>query len=311
MKSLSLKHENKTNKSIYNILIGKKSHQTYFDAAIENLKMYYGILPNLKFSDFEKQIKQSLPSENKAIIADFFFEQVEETVNTIILLVQMISHKNKQIYSYQPIQNDKRIQDMAKLIFKDIKNQQEEVFINEVDMLFASLSSHFDQIYSHYLFTGYNESAYTLEQIVLIENVSIMKLKCQLIEEFQLIRKYITNKEIYPILSNIIFMPKLHIQTESTLTLLKQNRSLSDIAQIKNVKEHTIHDHIIEMYIKGYLPDIHLFISKDSYQKFNNLFQAYPNQKLKFYYEQLNIFSYFEIKLMYVAYKKEALNAIK
>ncbi|MDU7023954.1 MAG: hypothetical protein E6350_12425, partial [Staphylococcus epidermidis] len=48
----------KTNKSIYNILIGKKSHQTFFDASSQQLLSLYHSLPNLKYSTFEQFILQ-------------------------------------------------------------------------------------------------------------------------------------------------------------------------------------------------------------------------------------------------------------
>ncbi|MDI1635464.1 hypothetical protein QI406_12175, partial [Staphylococcus aureus] len=43
----------KTNKSIYNILVGKKSHQTFFDACSQQQLSLYHSLPLLKYPSFE------------------------------------------------------------------------------------------------------------------------------------------------------------------------------------------------------------------------------------------------------------------
>src|SRR5699024_4086944 len=109
MKTLSMKHELKTNKSIYNILIGKKSHQTYFDATIEHLKLYYGCLPNLKYHHFESIIENGSYSQYKPIKANTFYEQAYQTIQTILLFFQIDSHKKNNYTLYISILNTKSI----------------------------------------------------------------------------------------------------------------------------------------------------------------------------------------------------------
>ena len=136
LKTLSIKHENKTDKSIYNILIGKKTHQTYFDATIEHLKLYYGCLPNLKFEQFEP-----IEHIDEPIIGDFFYSQAIQSVNTILLLTQMISQKKHNHLTYQPIINDKEIQFKAKEIYVFIKEIGEDHFIEEIYQLFEDMNT--------------------------------------------------------------------------------------------------------------------------------------------------------------------------
>lgn len=309
LKTLSMKHENKTDKSIYNILIGKKTHQTYFDATIEHLKLYYGCLPNLKFEQFEQIINEPIEHIDEPIIGDFFYSQAIQSVNTILLLTQMISQKKHNHLTYQPIINDKEIQFKAKEIYVLIKEIGEDHFIEEIYQLFEDMNTYFQTIYIHYLLAGFRETPYTIEQISLIEEIGIMDLREHLVEEYQFIQVAIQNKERYPILSQINYQPLLNQQTFTTYELLNRTYDMDQLANIKRVKTHTIHDHIIEMYIKGYLNDKNLYISDDQYARFVEVIQQTPNQNLKFYYESLNDFTYFEIKLMYVCYAKEGLNA--
>ncbi len=305
MKTLSMKHELKTNKSIYNILIGKKSHQTYFDATIEHLKLYYGCLPNLKYHHFESIIENGSYSQYKPIKANTFYEQAYQTIQTILLVIQMVSHKKHDHSFYQPIINDKSIQFKAKELYIFIKNDKFDLFINEIYELLEEIENEFNTVYVHYLLTGFGETPYTIEQISLLEHIPVLELKSQLIQEFQYIQKCLENSEKYPILSKIKFEASLNYQTLTTFQLLNQTTNIERLAELKNVKTHTIHDHIIEMYIKGYLIDKSLYIDDETYVNFIEVFEEKPNQNLKYYYEKLENLSYFEIKLMYVIYAME------
>lgn len=305
MKTLSMKHELKTNKSIYNILIGKKSHQTYFDATIEHLKLYYGCLPNLKYHHFESIIENESHSQYKPIKANTFYEQAYQTIQTILLVIQMVSHKKHDHSFYQPIINDKSIQFKAKELYTFIKNDKFELFINEIYELLEEVENEFSAVYVHYLLTGFGETPYTIEQISLLEHIPVLELKSQLIQEFQYIQKCLENSEKYPILSKIKFEASLNYQTLTTFHLLNQTTDIEKLAELKSVKPHTIHDHIIEMYIKGYLTDKSLYIDEETYANFIEVFEEKPNQNLKYYFEKLEKLSYFEIKLMYVIYAME------
>ena len=143
MKTLSMKHELKTNKSIYNILIGKKSHQTYFDATIKHLKLYYGCLPNLKYHHFESIIENGSYSQYKPIKANTFYEQAYQTIQTILLVIQMVSHKKHDHSFYQPIINDKSIQFKAKELYTFIKKDKFDLFINEIYELLEEIENTF------------------------------------------------------------------------------------------------------------------------------------------------------------------------
>ncbi|GGI39884.1 helix-turn-helix domain-containing protein [Mammaliicoccus stepanovicii] len=313
LKTLSMKHEHKTEKSIYNILIGKKTHQTYFDATIEHLKLYYGCLPNLNYSDFENVVQEAnIDHAHHTIQSNQFYSQAKQTVSIILLLIQMISEKKHGNNQYQPIINDKDVQLYAKKLYILIKDNQEDSFISEIYTLFELIETKFGKIYLHYLISGYEETSYTPEQIALLENISIMKLKSQLIEEYQFIQFSILDKQTFPILSMIDVKPPLHYQTMETFKLLKQTTQIHQLAKLKKVKEHTIHDHVIEMYIKGYLTDPYIFIVKENFEKFIQVFQDKPNQNLKYYYEALgSTIPYFEIKIMYVIHAMEVLNVTR
>ncbi|WP_218116944.1 helix-turn-helix domain-containing protein, partial [Staphylococcus epidermidis] len=67
---------------------------------------------------------------------------------------------------------------------------------------------------------------------------------------------------------------------------------------------NTIEDHILEMYIKGYLIDYTLFINKKDILEFINYYQKHRGERLKFYKEHFTDWTYFQIKLVIVGIER-------
>ena len=102
----------KTNKSIYNILTGKKSHQTFFDASSQQLLSLYHSLPNLKYSTFEQFILQKDDFKNqfkKYIHNTLMIVSLKPLVAYNYLSKRYLIHARSQIHLFQsfkiPISN--------------------------------------------------------------------------------------------------------------------------------------------------------------------------------------------------------------
>ncbi|MEX5941573.1 hypothetical protein AB6G71_04800 [Mammaliicoccus sciuri] len=152
----------------------------------------------MKFEQFEQIINEPIEHIDEPIIGDFFYSQAIQSVNTILLLTQMISQKKHNHLTYQPIINDKEIQFKAKEIYVLIKEIGEDHFIEEIYQLFEDMNTYFQTIYIHYLLAGFRETPYTIEQISLIEEIGIMDLEKHSVEEYQFIQVAIQNKRTLP-----------------------------------------------------------------------------------------------------------------
>ncbi|PTG98207.1 helix-turn-helix domain-containing protein, partial [Staphylococcus chromogenes] len=70
------------------------------------------------------------------------------------------------------------------------------------------------------------------------------------------------------------------------------------------------YDHIIDLFINDYLEDYRLFINEtQQIQSFAKYYERFPKQRLKFYKNEFDMFTYFEIKLIIICITKGVLHA--
>ena len=114
----------KTNKSIYNILTGKKSHQTFFDASSQQLLSLYHSLPRLKYPSFERYLNELNDEEPKINIKTHprcTYDSLINTFNCIQLLIQTVSQSLHNDFRFIPITQQTYIQQRVKDIYQHIK----------------------------------------------------------------------------------------------------------------------------------------------------------------------------------------------
>ncbi|HHR5749537.1 TPA: helix-turn-helix domain-containing protein [Staphylococcus aureus] len=246
----------KTNKSIYNILVGKKSHQTFFDACSQQQLSLYHSLPLLKYPSFElflEKINEFNAEMEIMLHPRYTFESMGQTFQAIQLLVQTMSNTKQ-----------------------------------------------------HYL-QGYDEPMYTRQQVSLIE-----KLSQQQLFEYEMNNLVTMMFELesgeYTILSKIIMKPTLLNQTYITYTKLLEQFTMEDIAAQQQVKINTIEDHVLEILIKGYMSNYDDYVELEDQLQFLNFYQQHRGERLKFYKEQFDTLSYFQLKVLIVGFERGDLN---
>lgn len=117
----------KTNKSIYNILVGKKSHQTFFDACSQQQLSLYHSLPLLKYPSFElflENITEFNAEMEIMLHPRYTFESMGQTFQAIQLLVQTMSNTMQQDFRFVPISQNNKIQETVKIVYNYIKENQ-------------------------------------------------------------------------------------------------------------------------------------------------------------------------------------------
>lgn len=297
----------KTNKSIYNILIGKKTHQTFFDACSQQLLSLYHSLPNLKYPSFERYIHENMIQSNEFITHPrHTYDSLLATFNVIQLLTQTISYYQHQVTSFIPTTQNSEIQKRVKQLYYFIKqNGKIKDFIDEVYTLFHELNQQKSSTYLHYYLQGFEELMYTRQQVSLIENIPQSKLYEEELIELTLLIDEIEKLDKYPILNQTIVLPSLLKKTSGTLNLIRKGRSITEITYIQDVKLNTIEDHILEIFIKGYDHNYNTYIEHHNMETFISFYKLHRGEKLKFYKEHFDNLSYFQIKLLIVGIERE------
>lgn len=300
----------KTKKSLYNILIGAKTQQTYFDACSQELLSLYHSQPELKYPTFERYYDQIQQLQTSAMSIEVnnrhTYESIQTTFQVIQLLIQTFSHGEHHTFSFIPVSQLTNVQEKTKKLFNYIKQTNQEIaFKNEIYDLFKKLNSRNCHSIIHYFLQGFDETMYTNQQVTLIEHISEEELFVLKMNDLVEIIQIIEDENSFPILNQTILLPTLSQNAKWTYTLIMQGYKMVQIADIEKVKVNTIEDHILELFIKGYLHDYSKFEGKMSYQLFKNFYLNHPGQKLKHYKTAFPEMSFFEIKLAMVRIARE------
>ncbi|MCI2953889.1 helix-turn-helix domain-containing protein [Staphylococcus caprae] len=303
----------KTNKSIYNILIGKKSHQTFFDASSQQLLSLYHSLPNLKYPTFERFILQMDDFESKFTIktnSRYTYDSLIQTFSCIQLLIQTLSHTRKQSFKFVPAVQNTFIQQKVKQLYSHIKtNHLEEDLIKEIYLLFETIQKKHNTNYLHYYLQGYDEPMYTRQQISLIEEMKQSELfEIEMVQLIDLIEE-IEHESRYPILSQTVILPPLLNQTYLSYQKLRSGVTMKEIAERQNVKINTVEDHVLEIFIKGYQKDHSTYIEETRLKQFVSYYNNHKGLRLREYKNEFADLTYFQIKLVIVGIERGDLNA--
>lgn len=300
----------KTNKSIYNILVGKKSHQTFFDACSQQQLSLYHSLPLLKYPSFElflENINEFVSEVEIALHPRFTFESMVQTFQAMQLLVQTMSNIKQQSFQFVPISQNNKIQETVKVVYNYIKeNELLSDFENELNNLFQAIAVK-GSCYLHYYLQGYDEPMYTRQQVSLIEQLSQQQLFEYEMNNLVAMMFELENGE-YTILSRLIMKPTLSNQTYITYTRLLERYTMEDISAQQQVKINTIEDHVLEILIKGYMSNYGDYVEDERQQQFLNFYQQHRGERLKFYKEQFDTLSYFQLKVLIVGFERGDLN---
>ncbi|MCD8786237.1 helix-turn-helix domain-containing protein [Staphylococcus gallinarum] len=307
-------HHYKTEKSIYNIIIGKKSHQTFFDACSQQLLSLYHSLPNIQYPSFERYYNLS-QSEiettlNVRVHPRYTFDSLVNTFQAIQLLTQTISQLQHKDSQFIPLTQQQTIHKRVKYVYKYLKEANlEQDFIAELHMLFEAIHKENQGTYIHYYLQGFEDSMYTRQQVSLIEGLPQELLFELELNDLVVMMFQIEDNERYPILHQLIVLPTLLHKTDLSFEGLKKGLTMDDLAQHQHVKINTIEDHVLELFIKGYLSNYKAFLKDDLNSDFLNYYIQHKDERLRNYKERFPSLSYFAIKLIIVGIERGELHA--
>lgn len=298
--------EDKSVKSLWKVLNGARTQQTYFDAVMQDLLPVYELYPNVSLDDIEKQILR-LDSGNNIKLYPYFHYATDISFTGLLLLLQSVSENLYHSTDYIPMTNRLFIQQHVKMIFAHIKN--ENLFMElakEVEQLVQYVEKETGTCYFIHLLSGHDITPASYELLAIQYNKAIDDIATQIFIEKNIILHWIKYQSP-DILKQLYARTPLHLNTNDTYKRLLSGASIETIQHEKGVRIHTIQDHIIEILIKDYPLDISLFLSHKEYQLISKILEEHQFGRLKSYFELSPVKDYFKLKLAIVKYKMERL----
>ncbi|MGV3466925.1 MAG: helix-turn-helix domain-containing protein [Heyndrickxia sp.] len=319
--------------AVFHLLKGKKSSQTIQDAYLYQLDALFYTFPNLTRSSFDECIQSF---KNKGILLmkednhyeltnigekqlnDFFAEHTfpsslngmkyqEYTFviwNRLCILIQVLSNLVHDSRLYYPITRDTKLLRWVKqfmLSQKLTKHQLGEAIYDELSTVFCENPPESPEIIVYRL-TGYKHIGKTVEQTADKLSIEITEYWYRFLNLLHfLVEQIIEKKNRFPILFSIMQdIDKPFPMTKSTVEtykLLVKNYTISDISKMRNLKENTIQDHIIEIALINPEFSLKPFIDSKTEEKIMSIAKRTGKQKLKPIKDELEGVSYFQIRL--------------
>ncbi|MCM3361824.1 helix-turn-helix domain-containing protein [Niallia sp. Sow4_A1] len=323
--------------SILHILNGKKSSQTIQDIHIFQLTSLYQSFPMLAREQLEEVIQtlykekwlvQSL--DNHYFINDTRKGELENLLKDnplpnylngwkfhaitepfwqrLSLFIQVASHLSGNSIRYIPVQRNPVTQlwlketlhsiaidrsNINKYLYKDLVKCLEEIEINPAILINR--------------LTGLKKIGLTSDQAALEMKMdpSLYQLSFLAILHF-MIERILSNKEDYSLLCYMIEDNKknytLTASTAKTYDLIQKGHNIEEIVHLRNLKQSTIEDHIIEVLLNVPAFPVHSLVSEEKMTRIKDSIEQSSSKSLKVIKQQLPDVSYFEIRVVMARY---------
>ncbi|MDQ0271117.1 helix-turn-helix domain-containing protein [Cytobacillus purgationiresistens] len=318
--------------SVFHLLNGKKTSQTIQDAHLFHLSAFFHLFPSLtrkEFTDYIKRMENEqliiqkedlhfvVPKRDhwKAVDANILPKYVDGwryhrysrmLWERISLLVQVISHLNKQNQKYLPIQTKKELHVWLKKYLVQSKMSREDLAQGIYNELYTCLS-HDDDI-NPVIFvirlTGFNKIGLTASQaaeklkmendVYHIHFLNILHCILQKADE---------SPEKFPLLNRLMtdvdkLTSLLTISASRTYRLIQKGFALDEISISRNLKRGTIEDHIVEIALNISDFKIDQYVSQLKQQLIVEASKKLTSKQLKHIRQSVPEADYFEIRLV-------------
>ncbi len=317
--------------SVLHILNGKKSSQSIQDIHLFQLKPFFGTVPEL-YRDKYNEIIESLVKENLVTLDTDFFAKLTtngekkltqyyekhfkpkqlENVHfgsrvytfwrRLSLIIQCLSNLTNKEKSFFPIQRNPDIQRWVKGFLREFPDSN-KISIQLYNELFQLLDGQEEDPNILVLrLTGFQDVGLTDIQLAHQLEIDIYEYRFRFITFLHnLANGIVTNKTDFPILSRILDHSEIQsvftLSTEKTYHLLKRGHTLQEISVLRNLKESTIEDHIVEIAIQDNNFSLVNFISNEEIENVDKVVKDIGSKKLKSIRIYLPNLTYFQIRL--------------
>ncbi|GKU81040.1 helix-turn-helix domain-containing protein [Niallia sp. NCCP-28] len=319
--------------SILHILNGKKSSQTIQDIHLFQLTMLFQTFPELSRKDFQAimetlkgngwleelseqhvVIRKEKQSELEMLIVEnpiperlngwTYHQQTSAFWERLSLFVQVAAHLKAGKRRYIPVQRDRSIQVWLKETLASINIPRDKISEKLYGELMACLDhDDIDPRYFVIRLTGCDNIGLTVHQgaqqlqvdkdyyhVYFLSILHFMMDRIRKLEDdFPLLQKIIKKTE-----QNL----PLTLSTAKTYQYIQRGYNIEEISTVRQLKENTIEDHIVEIILNIPTFPISEYISENSFVRVKNCVEKLGTKSLKFIKENLQDISYFEIRVV-------------
>lgn len=326
----------RTSSAIFHLLKGKRSIQTVQDLHIYQLDSFYGIYKLLTKQTFDLKIEKlinnkllekdtsqdgvfiptaSAPEwleENKdrlpfdyfnglkyAETADIFFDR-------LLLLIQTVTNCQKQHYTFIPVVDQNEVGNWVKMIYKKTKGAELKLLsaiYHELHRLLLRFSEQEASMFVDRL-TGHKYYGMSKEQLAAKYGIDKQDVTLLLTGISQSIVSIVhKEKAVYPLLSflvkDISSTTLITNSAHTTFKLLKKGYTVDQIVQMRQLKENTIYDHIVEIALYNAMFPIRNYVTEEKQREIINAIHKTKSYKLKHIKQSVcQDISYFQIRLV-------------
>lgn len=319
--------------SLFHLLQGKRSSQTIQDAHLYKITPYFHTYPTVTRTALEKMIDRLKQrglveeiAETKVILTEKGKRELEQKLGDynlpehlngwkyhqitdsfwerLTLLIQVSSNLIHHERSFIPVRNKRE----THIWVKQYIRQQNEDRYKLSERLYGELISALDNEKTRpelvvLRLTGFKKIGLTTMQASEETGLEPAHYHFEFLNCLHaLFDKVVGNEHTYPLLSGMIEKAErsvpLTISTDKTYRLMQRGYTLEEVAAVRNLKQSTIEDHVVEIALSIKEFNIDDYVLKEKRERI--LQAAYQNsaKKLKQIKEQVADASYFEIRLV-------------
>ncbi|AST92284.1 helix-turn-helix domain-containing protein [Sutcliffiella cohnii] len=327
-------HGERSISAIYHLLKGKKSSQTIQDAKLYTLYPLFGIFPTVAREDLQEAVNYLLyhnfinQSEERYSVTEKGVNILNEWIKAnplphslngweyrdkwmifwkrYTLITQTISNLIRGNGNFIPIQYDFEIQLFVKQFLKMwSKEELAQKLKVETELILKNQPQLQANLFVIQL-SGYSTAGNTIQQAARKWNIdsiwaSILFQACI----HSILHTLKAEPSKFPVLSSICNdlispMTQLTKTTQTTMQLIQKNYTIEEIAVIRNLKESTIEDHIVEITMNFPEFSIAPFINEEQVREIQEKMYHLRTKQLKKIKEAINKddISYFQIRLV-------------
>lgn len=328
----------RTINNIYHLLTGRRSVQTVQDSHLYQLQTFHGIYRHLTKVDFHRLIQELkrdgyiksvgqnehtfIPTDkadlclngtrtNDDLLMTYFsgseyYRMDESFYNRLLLFIQVVTNQKMNNYSYIPVVDDNETTQWLKRNFQQI-NRQLDRYITELHKELAHILNHLrDEHASIFVdqLTSYKLYGLSVSQLARTHHCSKGSIRLTRTAVIHYMLTQVTNNgHLFPVLSS--FVPSevtpshLSQSATKTYTMLKKHFTLEQIANKRQLKLSTVHDHLVEIayHVKHF--SIDRFVSQADQKIIIKAIEKAETSKLKEIKSIVgDAFDYYQIKLV-------------
>ncbi|MGD7045465.1 helix-turn-helix domain-containing protein [Jeotgalibacillus proteolyticus] len=324
--------------AIFHLVSGKKTSQTIQDAHLYGAQDFFQLFPGITREAFDDSCSQ-LAQRNyliqldeqrwnvskegdKALINYFNFHRFPIYLKgwlyhdraavfwkRLLLLTQSLSNYAYRENRFYPVQRDPDVQHWVKSMFLKWGNDRIDYtkrLLSELTDLCSDkkFPDHPDFIIQQ--MTGYQLIGMTSNQLADYFSIDDWEVHIRFLNSLHFIFSEIQNQNKYPILYSMqddITQKEfvLTVSTEKTMTYINQAYSVEQIAQIRNLKNSTIEDHIIEIALMIQSFSIDRYVQRRMQDEIWQAASQLNHKRMKEIKEMVPDASFFQIRLVLVS----------